>query len=330
MSLVHYIKDFVGLAKTSKSLLKDFFDDKSEVLVKIHFGEPGNKTALFPKDVEPIIKALKALGLKTVFIDTPVAYSSERGSVKGYEKVVEQRGWDKLAPFIISDKFVKVKAKDFEAEVCQELAQAKNVLVISHVKGHTCSGFGGAIKNLGMGGVSKKTKIIEHSLCKPKFITECQGCGTCVTLCPAGAIKMVGGKAEFDLESCYGCSICEIECPHHCLAPEEAVFDDLLAQGAVAVAVAKKLPKKTFYINLIKNITKCCDCEIDSGETIADDMGALFSQDPVAIDKASIDLINKKAGKDIFKSANHKDPMRQVNFAAKYLKIRPDYELVCL
>lgn len=325
MSKVYLLRDFKKLSEASDRLLSDIYFSKSELLVKIHFGEPGNKFAFFPKDIKPIIRALEQ---KITFIDTPVAYASPRDSVAGYEKVAKEKGWDKLGKILISDRFKKVKTKDFTAEACRELIEASNVLVISHVKGHPCAGFGGAIKNFGMGGLSAKTKSNIHNLCKPHFIALCQGCGTCAKLCPAGAIKMKGGKAKLDNNKCFGCSICQLECPYNCLAPKKATFDDLLAQGAAAVI--NNLPRKTYFINILKNITKSCDCEVDPEGIIAKNVGVLFSDNPVAIDKASVDLIRKESRKKLFKVVNHKDPLLQVNFASKYTNWKSDYELITI
>lgn len=328
MSKVFFLKGFESLELRVKNILADFYSIKDKVLIKIHFGEPGNKFAFTPKDIKPVIMAMDSLGLKSIFIDTTVAYTSPRNSIKGYEKVVRERGYDQLAPFLISKKSKKIKTKDFVAGVCQELIEAKNVLVLSHVKGHSCAGFGGAIKNLGMGGVDKETKGIEHGLSHPRFVAECQGCGICAEFCPAGAIKMVDNKAKIDLDSCWGCSICQLHCSYKCLEPEKALFDDLLAQGAAAVI--NNLPKRTFYINFIKNITKLCDCGSNHGGLIAKDIGVLFSDNPVAIDKASVDLINDLNKKDLFQEINHKDPLLHVNFAEKYTNKESDYELITI
>ena len=324
MSKVYLFREFDRLNAAAALLLAKAFDPKKELLVKIHFGEPGNKAALTPPDIAPIISALKQLGLRPTLFDTPVAYNSPRNSVEGYRKVVKQRGYNELAPSLISDDFVETKAKDFVVQVAKPLAQASQVLVISHVKGHYCAGFGGAIKNLAMGGVTKKTKSVEHSLGKPKWVDECEGCGLCAKQCPAQAIKIVEGKAVINLEKCWGCSICEVNCPS--LAPQVALFDDLLGQAAAAVI--KNMPEKTFYINIIKNVTRFCDCESDGGAIVAKDVGVLFSDDPVAIDRASIDLINKAEGRDVFKEENFKDPKLQVDFTAQHLKASVDYNLV--
>ncbi len=304
-------KKFDQIPAEAEREMTQVFDSPGKILIKVHFGEPGNKAALVPADVAFIIDWLKARGLEPIFIDSPVAYNSPRNSVKGYEQVAKDRGYAKLAPIIISNDYVDVKAKNFTVQVIKELAKAENVLVISHVKGHYCSGFGGAIKNLAMGGVTKKTKGEEHTFGKPKWVGECDGCGLCVKQCPSKAIKMVEGKAKILLDDCWGCSICEVNCPS--LAPQVALFDDLLGQAAAAVI--SKLPLKTYYINILKNISKLCDCESDCGEIIAPDAGVLFSMDPVAIDRASLE----KIGKQIFMDANYKDPASQIDSAEKYI-----------
>lgn len=322
MSSIQHLSDKSQLEIFSKNIFSKFYPKDQEILIKIHFGEPGNKTALFPKDVAPVIAALKSLGLKPTFIDTPVAYDSPRNNVAGYEQVVRDRGFDKLAPFIISDHFVEIKTKDFIAHVCKELTEAKNLLVISHVKGHECAGFGGAIKNFGMGGLMPESKKDIHGLCKPVSTeSTCTGCGTCARLCPAHAIEIVNNKAQVDLSKCLGCSICQINCPTKSLTPKKALFDDLLAQGAAACI--NNLPKNSYYINFIQNITKSCDCEVDSGEILAPDRGVLFSDNPVAIDQASIDII----GKEIFENSNHKDPTLQIKYTQEYTKFTADYQL---
>lgn len=322
---VYYLKDLTRLGEVAEKLLPNFFIPTGDLLIKIHFGEPGNQTAFFPEDVESLVKVFKTQGLALTFIDTPVAYHSPRNSVQGYEKVAKERGWEALGRVIISNQYKDVPMKSFKVEVCKELTEAKNVLVISHVKGHYCAGFGGAIKNLAMGGVSKQSKADQHGLGKPEFKSECSGCGLCVDLCPAKAMKMVDGKAKISLLECWGCSICELNCPNGCLKPQTAFFDDLLGQAAAAVL--KNLPEKTYYINIIKNVTRHCDCEKDPKEIISSDIGALFSEDALAIDKASIDLINKKNGRDVFNEANHKDPCLQISYAAQYMGHKGDYEL---
>ncbi|MFH1401391.1 MAG: DUF362 domain-containing protein [Parcubacteria group bacterium] len=328
MDKVYFLKDFNKLNEVSLKLLKDVFISDSDILVKIHFGEGGNKTAFFPKDVEPIISALKSLGLRPTLIDTPARYNSPRGTVEGYGAIIKERGYDKLAPYLVSNNSVKVRTKDMTVGVCKELTKAKGVLVVSHVKGHRCSGFGGAIKNLGMGGVTKESKAEEHILDQPIFISACKACGVCINFCPSSAIELEGSSVKFDYNKCGGCSICILKCPNKCLKPRKAIFDDLLAQGASACI--NNFPKSVFYISLIKNITLLCDCPRDSGPIIAPDVGILFSENPVAIDRASVDLINKANKRNVFLEENHKDPYLHVKYASKYINKSWDYELILL
>lgn len=322
MDEVVFTPDFRKIGQITRELSSGFYPE-GVVWVKLHFGEPGNEKALFPDDIAPVIEALKVSGLEPRLIDTPVAYPSPRGTVEGYEGVVREKGFDRLAPFTISDDYVEVATKDFAVEVCRELIEGPGVLVISHVKGHACSGFGGAIKNLGMGGVSEISKAQEHGLSKPRFIRECQECGVCEDLCPAGAIRLKSGQAVLDNDACWGCSICQLECPHGCLAPEKAIFDDLLAQGAAAVI--NNLPEKVLFINLLKNITRYCDCEEEHGGVVAPDVGVLFSGNPVAIDVASVDLLRRQQDRSLFEEITHKDPLLHVNFASEYTGYGPEY-----
>ncbi|MFH1451135.1 MAG: DUF362 domain-containing protein [bacterium] len=328
MSEVYFLKDFTKLEEKTKEVLKGFFPIGTKAVTKIHFGEPGNIHAFRPSDLEPLVKAMKYLGVEIVFLDTPVVYNSPRNSVAGYEEVVKDGGWNKLAGFVISGDYVKIKTKDFIAEVAKELTEAENVMVVSHVKAHGCCGVGGTIKNLGMGGVSRETKKIEHSLAKPKFISECVGCGTCVSLCPVHAIEMIDGKAKFDLEKCIGCSVCQENCSFNCLAPEAFPFDDLLAQAAAAVI--NSFAGKAYYINFLKNIARKCDCSSDSGGLISSDIGILFSDNPVAIDRASVDLVNQANGEDLFKTVTNKDPLAHIDAAANYINKETDYKLIVI
>ncbi|KKR07941.1 MAG: 4Fe-4S ferredoxin iron-sulfur binding domain-containing protein [Parcubacteria group bacterium GW2011_GWC2_39_14] len=297
--------------------MDSIFSGGNKVLVKLHFGEPGNPYALMPKDIESIVDYFKKKNIEVTLFDTPVAYNSPRKTVAGYEKVAKDRGYNQLANVLISDDYKEIATKNMIVQVAKPLVESEMILVISHVKGHYCAGFGGAIKNLAMGGVTPKSKSDQHGLGAPKWIAECQGCGLCTSFCPAKTIKMENGKANINLKGCWGCSICELNCPHNCLAPQVAYFDDLLGQSAAAVI--NNLPSKTFYINIVKNISKFCDCEANPEEIIAPDLGVLFCSDAVQIDRATLDLINQKTGENTFLSANHKDPYLQIDYTQKYI-----------
>jgi len=310
-----------------KEVLVGRFVAGEPVIVKVHFGEPGNPNAFTPNDVKPLVEALKDLGFKTILTDTPVTYSSPRNSKAGYEQVVTERGYREISDCFIEDDYVKQQVGDLEFEVAKNLTAAKNMLVLSHVKGHECAGFGGAIKNLGMGALSPATKAMIHDVSKPIINPDlCIGCGTCAQLCPAKAIDMVEGKAVPDHGRCFGCSICELACPQLALQPKKKIFDEALAMGAVAAI--KLMPENTFYINVINRVSKVCDCDSDShAPIIAADLGIVYAETAVLADQASIDLLREKEGNHPFEKANHKDPMLQIKHAAEYGDMGREYDL---
>jgi len=315
MNKVSFLSSEENLKDIAAAHFQEAFSG-SEVYVKIHFGEPGNEAAFTPERIKPFVDALKELNLKPILIDTPVTYESARNTVAGYEKVVEQRGYDELAECVVSNDAVEIETKVYTAEVCRELIEAENVLVLSHVKGHMGTGFGGAIKNLGMGGVTKETKALEHESAQPEVVSDCKQCGTCEEVCPVDAIR-VEEQPEINREECIGCSICTIECPHGTLEPRVSYFDDLLGQAAGAVI--SNCSGNVFYCNFLKDIVKLCDCAVDPGETIAGDVGFLFSDSAIAIDQASVDLIREENQEKVFKKHNVKDPLLQVEYACKHL-----------
>ncbi len=313
-----------------EDFLKEYFVNRfsknSPVVIKMHFGEPGNPNAFTKEDIKPLLEILTNLSFETLLIDTPVRYQSPRNSKIGYGQVVMKHGFDQLSKFLIEDKYVKQKIGDSDFEVAKVLAESKNLIVLSHVKGHGCAGFGGAIKNLGMGALSAKSKSFIHDSAKPVLDEKlCIGCGTCANLCPAKAIEIKNGKMTVDYEKCYGCSICQIQCPHLALKPKFKIFDEALAMGAMAAV--KLMPKNTFYINVIKKVVKLCDCSSHDSTKLSEDIGVLYGDNPVAIDQASVDLIKEAAGREVFKIANHKDPYSQIAFAAKYGDLSREYEL---
>ncbi|RMF55243.1 DUF362 domain-containing protein [Candidatus Woesearchaeota archaeon] len=289
--------------------LEKAFHGCRRIAVKLHFGEPGNKTAFSPEQVKPIINVLKGLGMKYFLFDSPVTYPSRRSSVSSYEEYAKEKGWDRLGDVVISDDFVVVKGNSMDYEVCKPLAEADGVLVISHFKGHCCAGLGGAIKNLGMGALTKKTKSEIHEGARPVIGDGCVQCKACERACPINGIR-VTDKPE--IIKCYGCSNCVYACKKGVLKCKVNYFDVLLAEGANA---AQSKFKKFYYVSCLKNITRLCDCVKNAGELISEDWGWLISKDAVAIDRAAYDLVTRD--EDVFLKYNKKSGTEQVKAAEK-------------
>ncbi len=289
--------------------IKLYFKDCKTIAVKIHFGEPGNKTAFTPDQIKLFTESLKTSEKDYFLYDSSVAYPGRRSNPKDHKAYAIEKGWGKLGEIRTDDDSVLVKGKSVDYEVCKPLTEVDGVLVISHLKGHVCSGFGGAIKHLGMGCLTKKTKGDIHAGGEPLLIGECKQCGVCVDACPINGI-ILNDKPEFKL--CYGCSNCVVACPHNVLKVKLEEFDILLAEGATAAASQFK---KAYYVNIMKNITQKCDCESNSGEIIAEDAGYICGEDPVSVDKASFDIIVKKEGKDVFFEHNKKSPLLHIEAA---------------
>jgi hypothetical protein len=311
-----------------KSELKGYFSGK--VAIKLHMGEAGNKYFLKPNFVKKVVEVLKKNGVEPFLFDSLVVYNSPRGSVKGYLGIVKEHGFDKVGcPVVISDDFIEqeivIDGKKVVFQVCKDLVEADGVLVLSHVKGHLCSGLGAGIKNLGMGALSKKSKGMIHGGGEPVYVSGCDLCGICSENCPNRNIRYDKGRLFFDKNWCCGCSNCVVVCPKNAIRAKTTLFSNLLAGGALA---ALKNFKKTFFINVIKDVAKFCDCEADAGPLVAPDVGYLMSKDLTSIDKAAYDLIVEKTGKDIFKEIHHVSPLSHIESFAKIANASLGYKLI--
>jgi len=190
------------------------------------------------------------------------------------------------------------------------------------------TGFAGALKNLGMGCASRAGKLQQHSKTIPEITADkCIGCGSCMDICPANAIGIKKKKAILVKERCIGCGECTVICRTGAI---EIKYDENVAKFQekmveYALGVKKALNSKIAYMNLLYNITKNCDCMSKNETPITQDIGIIGGLDPVAIDKASIDLIGMGKFKEIFPEI---DPSIQINYGEKIKLGSSQYELV--
>jgi len=287
-----------NFSKIEKALNQFSFKEfrKRNVMIKLHMGELGNKSFLKPDVVKIFVDELKNIQSIPFLFDTISRHPSRCTKEKYLDTASNKHGFSSVGcPIVIGDKGSKIKIDDFEFEVAKEFVDTENIIVLSHAKGHVCSGFGGAIKNLGMGAASAKSKLEMHEWGKPIFDRNlCTKCNQCAEVCPLNLIK-IDDEWSFDEKKCLGCGKCVVICSNKSLKYKADLQDSLARMAKASIT-----DKKTIYINMMVDITKWCDCannDIFPYEIICDDIGILVSDDPVAIDAASIDLIEDKMGK---------------------------------
>ncbi len=317
------------------SSLKQFVAGGDLLAVKIHFGEDGNLSYIHPRIVRFIVDLLKKYKTKPFLTDANSLYAGSRGNATDHLQTAIGNGFDYSvvgAPLIIADGLrgststsIEINQKHFkEVHFGSEICHADRMLCLSHFKGHELTGFGGAIKNVGMGLASRSGKLAMHSTLNPYITDDCIGCGVCLRHCAAGAIELMeeGKKARVNNKTCVGCGECLISCPHHNIKiywnASVHNFQEKICEYAYGLLVKQKLP--AFYINFINNVSPACDCYGYSDTPVVPDIGVLASLDPVAIDQASIDLVNNSPG--IKGSAlNESEPGRD-----KFRAIYPDID----
>ena len=312
------------------SVLEDFniksFADK-KVPVKLHMGEMKNKYFPKPDFVRHIVDELKKAKAQPYLFDTTVAYTGLRHYVSGYQYLARFHGFTMKkigCDIIIDDAGVVKKVENRDYEVAWHLANSTHIFALSHVKGHVATGMGGAIKNFGMGGVTKETKKRMHHGSRPVYHKDkCTYCGVCAELCPFNAIEVRENDWKQNMKSCFGCGVCVDVCKQNALSNEDAELQYVLACAAKACVQDKNV----IYLNELKRIAKSCDCDPFADPVICPDIGYLVSDDPVAIDKASLDLIND-VKKDIFQKENKVDPLKQIKYGEEIGLGSSSYQLI--
>ncbi|MCX5750610.1 MAG: DUF362 domain-containing protein [Candidatus Saganbacteria bacterium] len=314
------------------------FKGDDYVACKIHFGEPGNTAYLKPQFVQPIITELSGYTKNFFLTDTNTLYKGSRSDAVNHLKTAAAHGYN-FAPVIIADGLrgqdlneVEINQKHFKkVKIASALARADKLLVLTHFKGHEMTGFGGALKNLGMGCGSRAGKQQMHADFKPKIKTNlCKKDGSCAKWCPTSALQWSEGKVPVLIpEKCIGCGECLAVCRFGAISEMWNSSTFILQEKIVEYAyrIKKKHPM-ILYFNFLMEISPNCDCYGHNDPPVVPDLGVLASFDPVAIDQASIDLVNQKAGKDIFKALySYADWNVQLSYAEQIGLGKRDYEL---
>ncbi|MFA6431648.1 MAG: DUF362 domain-containing protein [Candidatus Margulisiibacteriota bacterium] len=275
------------------------------VALKIHFGEPGNTAFLKPAQVKPISDKIFSLGGKPFFTDCNTLYHGPRKTTKEHLQVAIDHGFtkdsagaDSIIPEEEDSIEVLINCKHLKKAYLGKTAATKTIIALTHFKGHEVTGFGGALKNLGMGFGTRLGKLRMHQDCK-----NCAQAKTC--------------KKNLSLEACWNGST------------------GLVQEKIVEYAYASIKDKKSAFITFLTKISPQCDCYDHNDEPIVPDIGILASLDPVAIDQAAADLVNNTSGRingaDKFKTLYPEvDWSIQLKYAEELGMGSRKYELICV
>lgn len=304
------------------------FKDKF-VAVKVHFGEEGNLAYLRPNYAYTVCDYIKRLGGRPFVTDCCTLYVGSRKNALEHLDTAYRHGYNPFSTgvhTVIADglvgtdeRFVPVKNGEYikEAKIGSAIMDADIVISLNHFKGHENAGFGGALKNLGMGSGSRAGKMEMHNSGKPKVYKKaCIGCGKCIKICAHDAPVISDGKANIDYDKCVGCGRCIGVCPKNAI---NAPFDEsgeLLNRKIAEYAQAVVQDRPSFHISLVIDVSPYCDCHGENDIPIVPNVGMFASFDPVALDVACADAVNAQpatAGSLLAKSAHdHGDHFAKV------------------
>ncbi len=279
--------------------LKDSF-----TAIKIHFGEPGNLAYIRPNYAARMANLLRQLGAKPFLTDCNTLYSGRRSNAVDHLQSAMENGFNPISAqcqVIIGDglKGTDYREVSLGGEYCPApkigtaIADADVIISMNHFKGHEQAGFGGALKNLGMGCASVGGKLELHAASQPKVDAgHCVGCNICVKHCAHNAIRLnASGKAEIDYARCVGCGQCVALCQHAAAVISDWDTSERLNCKIAEYALAVVKGKPHFHISFVMDISPECDCWNYNDAPVVPDLGMLASADPVALDQACADMV---------------------------------------
>src|SRR5574344_2092609 len=302
VSLLKKLEKLLAMAGIDKLDCKDKF-----TAIKIHFGEPGNMAYLRPNYVNVVVGILKKMGAKVFLTDSNTLYSGGRANAVDHIDAAMKNGFNPIAvdaPVIIADG---LKGTDFKempvigGEICEyakigsAVADADVIVSLTHFKGHEMTGFGGALKNLGMGAASVGGKLFLHSEAQPEIAEkECVCCRACEKHCAHDAIhvdKEVRHSAVIDYTKCVGCGQCVAVCQFDAARVVHNSSSKVINYKIAEYTKAILADKPHFHIAMIMDVSPECDCWGSNDAAIVPNIGMACSTDPVALDMACADLV---------------------------------------
>lgn len=330
-SSLNILKKLEMLVKSAG--FNDINFNRKMVALKIHFGEPGNLAYLRPNYAKKISDMVKEKGGKPFLTDSNTLYFGRRSNGPDHLEAAFENGYGPssagchviIADGIKGSEYREIKInKEFtqKAKIGSAVADADIIISLNHFKGHEQTGFGGALKNIGMGCASVGGKLFLHSGNPPAISAKnCTGCGICEQNCAHDAIHVEDkGMAVIDLSKCTGCGQCVAVCQFDAANVVWGKSADDLTKKIAEYALAAINGKPALHVNFIMNVSPNCDCWGNNDIPLVADIGIAASTDPVALDKACADMVtaapaypgsmitsareNNLAGEDKFKLAH--------------------------
>ena len=280
------------------------FRDKF-VAIKLHFGEPGNLAFLRPNWARTVADFVKERGGKPFLTDCNTLYVGGRKNAldhmdsamlngfnpmtTGCQIIIADglKGSDEVEVPVVGGEYVK------NAKIGRAVMDADVFISLTHFKGHEEAGFGGCLKNIGMGCGSRAGKMEQHNAGKPHVAQKhCIGCGQCRKICAHGAPIIENGKAHIDHDKCVGCGRCIAICPKDAVRInwDETTINLNRKIAEYTKAVVDGRP--CFHISLVIDVSPNCDCRPENDMAIVPNVGMFASFDPVALDMACVDAVN--------------------------------------
>ncbi len=282
--------------------------DGQFVAIKIHFGELGNVSYLRPNYARAVVDVVKELGGKPFLTDCNTLYPGSRKNALEHLYCAWENGFTPLTvgcPILIGDGLkgtddieVPVRGGEYvkNAKIGRAVMDADVIISMTHFKGHETTGFGGALKNLGMGCGSRAGKKEQHNNGKAYVQQEiCRGCRRCMRECANDGLVLdpETRKMHVDKEHCVGCGRCVGACNFDAIDFEDPTSNQMLNYRIAEYAKAVVDGRPQFHISLVMDISPNCDCHVENDAPILPDVGMFASFDPLALDQACVDACMK-------------------------------------
>ena len=322
------------------------FREKDFTAVKVHIGERHNSTYIKAPCIKGLVDELLRLKTKPFVTDTSTLYLGRRHNAIDHTTLAAEHGFclEGLGiPFIVSDGLfgtaetaVEINGElNKEVFIAHDIVRCQSILSVAHFTGHIATCAAGTLKTLGMGCASRKGKMKQHAAVKLSISEDCTRCSECFKHCPADAINIDDVKAHIDQDKCIGCAECIAVCRFGAVkcnwGEESEVLQKSIAEHALGALKGKD--NRAVFFNYIISVTKNCDCfDTPNMRKIVDDIGIVASTDPVAVDKATLDLVENKAGRKLAELLENDklDPRYQIEHAERIGLGSTDYELIKL